>query len=171
MIKLKTIPDFPNYAISKDGKIWSKLRTDKNNHNQGNKWVNPRIDRKNYLYVNLHNNFGAHTRRVHRLVLETYRGFRPTGMQCRHLNGVRSDNRINNLKWGTPQENINDRARMGMTACGERQGASKLSIEKIKIIRYLRKVANFSLSDLAWQFGVDITTIGRVVNRKTWRHI
>lgn len=50
---------------------------------------------------------------VHRLVLEAFVGPCPEGMQCRHLNGVADDNRLENLRWGTPSEDNYDRIRHG----------------------------------------------------------
>lgn len=44
----------------------------------------------------------------HALVLETFIGPRPEGMVCRHLNGNPLDNRLENLRWGTPEENAQD---------------------------------------------------------------
>lgn len=46
---------------------------------------------------------------VHRLVLITFVGPCPDGMECRHLDGNPSNNRVDNLRWGTKIENSNDR--------------------------------------------------------------
>lgn len=50
---------------------------------------------------------------VHRLVLESFVGPCPDGMQCRHLNGNAADNRLENLRWGTASEDNHDRVRHG----------------------------------------------------------
>lgn len=50
---------------------------------------------------------------VHRLVLQAFVGPCPPGMECRHLNGDEQDNRVENLRWGTPSENARDRVRHG----------------------------------------------------------
>jgi hypothetical protein len=60
-----------------------------------------------YCFVKLR---GAGRRLVHRLVLEAFRGPEPEeGMVCRHLNGIRTDNRLVNLRWGSQRENAEDR--------------------------------------------------------------
>lgn len=48
------------------------------------------------------------THRVHVLVLEAFAGPRPDGNYGRHLNGNPSDNRLENLAWGTPTQNNYD---------------------------------------------------------------
>jgi hypothetical protein len=52
-------------------------------------------------------------RAVHLLMLEAFVGPRPAGMCSRHLNDVRSDNRLDNLAWGTHKENAADARRNG----------------------------------------------------------
>lgn len=46
--------------------------------------------------------------RVSRLVCEAFHGSCPEGMECLHINGDKSDNRAENLKWGTHLENMNE---------------------------------------------------------------
>lgn len=45
---------------------------------------------------------------LHRVILETFVGPAPEGAVTRHLNDVRTDNRLENLAWGTQQENMDD---------------------------------------------------------------
>ena len=45
---------------------------------------------------------------AHELVLTAWDRARPYGFVCRHLNGVAWDNRPENLKWGTNEQNFND---------------------------------------------------------------
>lgn len=53
------------------------------------------------------------TRYFHRLVLEAFIGPCPEGMECRHLDGDAGNNRLENLAWGTPIENGEDKVRHG----------------------------------------------------------
>jgi hypothetical protein len=53
---------------------------------------------------------GRH-RRVHHLVLETFIGPRPPGLQCCHWDGVKTNNRLMNLRWDTPGANGQDAMR------------------------------------------------------------
>ncbi|MDJ0337467.1 helix-turn-helix domain-containing protein [Cryobacterium sp. PH31-O1] len=51
---------------------------------------------------------------------------------------------------------------------GERQHLHKLTEDQVVTIRALYAGGNMTQQDLADQFGVQRTTIGRVVRRKTW---
>lgn len=53
------------------------------------------------------------TYKVHILVLEAFTGNRPDGLIARHLNDVKTDNRAENLVWGTYRQNLEDAVRNG----------------------------------------------------------
>lgn len=50
---------------------------------------------------------------VHHSVAEAFLGPRPNGMQIRHLDGDKLNNRVGNLRYGTPSENVRDVLRHG----------------------------------------------------------
>lgn len=50
---------------------------------------------------------------VHTLVLESFVGPRPEENVCRHLDGNPSNDRLENLRWGTQKENIQDSIKHG----------------------------------------------------------
>ncbi len=55
---------------------------------------------------------------VHRLVCEAWHGPRPfDGAVIRHLNDIQTDNRQENLQWGTPEENREDQIRNRHSPC------------------------------------------------------
>jgi len=66
-----------------------------------------------YLGVKLSKSGIAKTVYVHVLVAEAFHGLRPEGLVCRHLNDEGFDNRIENLAWGTPRQNVDDMHRNG----------------------------------------------------------
>lgn len=48
---------------------------------------------------------------VHRLVLLAFDGPKPDGMETRHLDGVKTNNALSNLRYGTSSENSQDAMR------------------------------------------------------------
>jgi len=98
-MELNDIPGYPGYKITKTGEVWS-------DHMGG--WKKLCLDPGGYLRVSLTLDGVNRMRLVHQLVLETYRGPRPDGMEVRHLNGNPSDNRVENLTYGTHAENLRD---------------------------------------------------------------
>lgn len=75
-------------------------------------------DAYGHLLVNLQKGGETHRKWVHHLVLEAFVGPRPTGMECRHFpSNDPTNNRLDNLQWGTPKQNGEDRVAMG-TAVG-----------------------------------------------------
>jgi hypothetical protein len=67
-----------------------------------------------YVIVMMSKNGKYQNQLVHRLVLKAFCGAPVTGQQCRHLNGVRTDNRLENLRWGSAKENAADQIAHGM---------------------------------------------------------
>lgn len=113
---------------------------------------------------------------VHRLILETFVGLCPEGMECRHLDGDKTNNHIENLCWGTGQEQHEDRRKHGTGAeqtarRGEDCSYAKLTEEIVKRIRWLYSTKLFTQNQLAKQFHLHQVTISEIVLRKIWKHI
>lgn len=107
---------------------------------------------------------------VHPLVLAAFVGPRPDGMVTRHLNGIRHDNRLENLAWGTPKENSHDTLLHGHDNRGERCGTHRLTENDVRLIRD-GVASGIPQRHYVKLYKVDPTTISTVVLRKTWRHV
>lgn len=90
-------------------------------------------------------------------------------MECRHLNDIKTDNRIENLKWGTRQENVSDKIKNGGQPRGDSSVASKLTSEKVLQCREAWPKESFR--QLGKRFGVSHTAIRRAVLGIKWSHI
>lgn len=124
-----------------------------------------------YPTVGIHLLSGRKTRTVHALVCEVFLGPKPEGMEVRHLNGVRDDNRLVNLAYGTPLENALDKQKHGNQTFGEQHPASKLDHLQVKAIRALRNTGEFSYRDLSIIFKVSISGVRGVINGESWKEI
>lgn len=179
-IQYRIVPGYRNYRVGNDGSFWSNLiprRPGRYGTASGpykvREWrkLKPSPDPRGYLIVSLSNGIDRpRTFNLHTLILLTFVGPRPSGHQCRHLNGIGTDNRLSNLRWGTAAENAADRIRHGTTAKGERQGRAKLTDDQVLTIRRLRREGH-GYRYLCELFGVTDVTLSRIVNRRGWIHI
>lgn len=107
---------------------------------------------------------------VHRAVLLAWIGPPGEGQSDgRHLNDDPSDNRVENLAWGTRLDNAKDKIRNGGQQRGERVGTAKLTEADVRAIR-TRWPAE-TLRALGSEYGVSHTAIRRAVNGAKWRHV
>lgn len=103
------IPEFEGrYQASNMGNIRSVDRIDAQGRNWPGRILKQSATRGGYLNVNLYMNGKSHMRRVNRLVLQAFEGDQPD-LQSAHENGDRTDNRLTNLSWKTPEDNTADR--------------------------------------------------------------
>lgn len=70
--------------------------------------------KRGHLVVALCRDGNDHRRYVHHLVLEAFVGLRPPGTECCHRNDIKTDNRLENLRWDTSSANMQDRVRNGI---------------------------------------------------------
>jgi len=111
------------------------------------------------------------TKLVHNLVCAAFIGEKPNGMQVNHKDCDKSNSKLGNLEYVTPAQNMRHSVRMGTHVApkGEKSGMSKLTAAAVALIRACSDRAVKS-KVLAEYFGVNISTIGRVVTGATWRH-
>jgi NUMOD4 motif len=133
--------------------------------------LSPFLDGDGYYRVNLSRLGAVKSIPVHVIVLLTFAGPPEPGQQGRHGPGGRLDNRWpENLCWGTPLENSDDKYRDGTMACGERQGNAKLTAADVREIRFCRAYGE-STPELALRFSISQVHVRRIALRQSWRHV
>ena len=170
---IRAIPGFPSYGVSTDGRIW-RVRPDIKG--VASTWKLPRPlklqrDKDGYLRVALYRDAATRPHQVARLVLEAFVGAPPPGRyEAAHWNGIKDDNRLENLRWATSAENKADMKRHGTQPMGRGIALAKLTDDKVVEIRRAR-AAGKTCADLAGRYGISAVAISSVVRRRTWKHV
>lgn len=124
-----------------------------------------------HFVVHLSKNKTRTIKRVHHLVLEAFVGPRPDGMECRHFpDRNTTNNKLDNLIWGTRSENCADRELQGTSQRGEGNPCVKLSNSKIAEIRLLVAQGEPQRT-IAAMFDVSQSLVSRIVTGNRWSHI
>jgi len=171
-VSYRPVQGFPGYRVGDDGSVWSCYIRGSHLHRLGPIWrqlMPGRVSRFGHLVVHFCPTSKTHY--VHRLVLEAFVGPCPPGMECRHLDGDTSNNRLANLCWGSPRENAADRHRHGHTARGEDHGQSVLTADQVRTIRAAYAAGGTTHRRLAREYGVSDATVGAILTRHNWTHL
>lgn len=160
---------FPGYGVDRRGGTWTR-RPKNGIGNLDSEWrrLKQKKTKYGYMTVVLLADGIRHDKRVHRLVLEAFIGPALDGLFACHENGVRDDNRIENLRWDTPAANQLDRNRHGTGQRGERHFKAKLKWDDIPKIREMRQ-AGMCIKSIAKTFGVTECPIRNVLSGKAWK--
>ena len=123
-----------------------------------------------YLNVTLSKNGTQKVFHIHQLVMLAFVGPCPVGMEvCHDPNRDRTDNRLKNLRYGTPKDNGQDSVKHGTRLCGEAHHGTRLTWEQVRLIRRCYSTGVFSQPELARAFDTNQATVWAIVNHKTWK--
>ena len=172
----KQIPGYEGlYEASNTGRVRSMDRVVIGKHYRAGRYAE--INRKGvllkqclspagYWTVTLSKDGKRATWRVHMLICAAFHGEQPIGFQCRHLNGVRTDNRAENLAWGTHVENQRDRVTHGTDLRGEQVATAILTKDQAAAI-----IAGMPQKQSKALFGISKTQHYRIKNGEAWAHL
>jgi hypothetical protein len=122
-----------------------------------------------YAQVGLRKSKRQTSKLVHRLVAAAFIP-NPENKPCvNHKNSNRFDNRVENLEWCTPAENLQHAIDCGnLKLRGADHGNSILDEEKVREMRRLRNECGMTNRAIAKRFGIREDTASLAIRGKTW---
>ena len=159
---LYSIKNFPRYDITTCGRVWSVV---------SNKFLKATLAKNGYYYHSLMKNGKRYYRPIHRLLLETFVGKCPKGMECCHNNGVKTDNRLENLRWDTTKNNSADSKVHGTRIVGESKHNAKLTERDVRTIIYTWRTNLFTQQKIADMYNMSVSHINGIIHKKYWKHL
>ena len=147
------------YEVSDLGRVRS-CRTGKQLKPQKN-------SRTGYLVFFLWRDNQQKTETIHRILYKAFVGLLADGEVVRHLNDVKTDNRLENLASGSHFDNRRDAIRNGRQPKGEAIHFSKLTEEQAKRVKYQGENSRA----LALKLGVSEWTIYDIRSGRSWAHV
>lgn len=168
MEQWKDIPGYNGtYQASNSGLVRSFARSTEP------RMITPTTVKPGYLRLKLGHS-GSYL--VHRLVALA---FIPNPLELKtvnHINGIKTDNRVENLEWMSHKHNVQHAHLNGLVKTradvkGEKHPGVKLTTIQVREIRDRYSKGNIEQKELAIEYRVGSGTISDITRYKSWKHI
>lgn len=156
----KTYPQCSRYEVSNYGNIKCEGR------------VLPQyVDRLGYHKVNLYINKKVKVERIHRMVAKAFIPNPLKRKEINHKNGIKTDNRSENLEWCTRSENMLHAFKTGLQIPlkAETHPCSKINWKIVNAIRDDYNNSGVTQLELESRYGVKRGRIASILNNKSWK--
>ena len=155
------------YSVSNKGRVRNEIRR------QGaiaGRIRNPSCNDAGYPQLCLRCGGMFRTYRVHRLVMMAFVPNPENKSDVNHKNGVRSDNRLENLEWATRSENSLHAFKFlpVKSRKGEANANSRLSRKQVVEIRAKWATGRYFQRELGEEYGVTQSMVSKIILNANW---
>lgn len=169
----RPVPGYGRYLAGSDASIWRIPRPRGWRTRTGfmSRWYRVRTPLvMGYPVVVLFRHGERRMLKVHRVILETFIGPCPEGMEGCHNDGNRENNSISNLRWDYQANNMKDRDNHGRTCRGDKNGSRKISSSDVLVIRQRLRTGEPRKS-IGRDYGITTWAVGCIERGKTWKDV
>ena len=173
---MKVIELYPNYSVTEDGRVFNNNRKC---------FISGYRSKKGYRFVTLKGADGKmRNLTIHRLVAQAYIPNPLCKAEVNHINGIKGDDRVENLEWVTHSENALHSFKLGLSTQseekrkmlsekykGEGNSSAKLTDEQVLQIREMYSTGKYSCAKLGKMFSMSPQAINSIIRKITWKHL
>jgi len=150
-----------SYLISDEGDVYSEK----------NKKILKQIDDGHgYMTVSIWIDGESSKEKVHRLVAITFLGEPEGKLTVNHKNGIKTDNRLENLEWLSLSDNMIHAWTNGLMKFGSQAPVAKLNEALVEDIKMMM-LEGLSNQEIANRCNVVRGSISKIRDGKTWKHV
>jgi hypothetical protein len=154
------------YSISSMGRFWLI---------KSQRMAIPKKNDRGYLIISMWRDGKTKCVSIHRLMAIAFIP-NPEGKKTvNHKNGIKTDNRIENLEWMTHTEQQRHKIGILHKGCGATGGGNKLTADQVLEIRAARAAKKTrwdnTYSKLAQKYGVGWRAIYEIATRRSWKYV
>lgn len=165
MEKWKKIEGYEHYKVSTHGRVV--------NFKTG-KVLSQYVSNSGYYRVNLWRNNKCKAPYIHQLVAKTFIKNKLGKPQVNHLDGVKFNNNVRNLKWCTNKENYLHALNAGLLSppiSGEDHSKTKLTNAQALEIRKVILNKTLTRKMISDKYGVSECVVAGIRNGRSFRHV
>jgi hypothetical protein len=155
-----------NYYLNEKGEIFSK--------NSGElRKLATTINNKGYECITIYIEQKKTTKKLHRMLLETFKPTEDKSLQSNHIDGIKTNNHIDNLEWVTASRNMEHSYELNLREPrkGEKNCGAKLTEIQVKQLKGLHMTGQYKQRELAEIFLISDSQVSRIVNNNQWKHL
>ena len=155
-------PSNPDYLVFANGDIYSRIK---------GKMLKPFLTPKGYLDLTIVIDGQIKHRKVHRMVAEAFLPNPECKPEINHINGIKTDNRVENLEWATRSENAQHGFDTGLIESGRKHAVIMYSLDGKELARF-ESITEASKQTGIWHQNISKVCMGK--NKTTggyiWRY-